>query len=531
MKKIYALLIIMIILFAACQPTPEELVVQNKADGELDEMIQQTAETQETAPSAEAIEAEPEYITTSYDYSIKSKDGDVDIYVKANVDIQDGARYQVVRITHKDFSLEFVEKACTVLLEGQEMFEPRKGQTKDEIEAEILSLQAAIANPEQSHSDGLSSGDPETIARVTKMFQDRIKIYKEILEEAPDTIEKVPARFEYMPKKYYAREERYKEDLADYSNETENEQAIQILDEYENEMQLIVDADLSNDYYGRVEVRNYSSKWLNSGHFHFIKSKELNTNTYGPSIMSKDKSESDEIEMTHDEAIIFADKLLLDMGIENMNVSTIYHIASPGAYYDEEKETVVQIPDEERSIYGYNIHYVRQYGPLPVMESSIYYKTAEPDYGPRYGNEELGITIEKDGVIRFSWTNMPQITKVENDNVAILPLEQVMDIFNKQMSIQYNVIGLFDYDENEPDYDELLNSITDARININSIKLKMVRIPVKNQIGEYRMIPAWVFKGNKFFLREGSPNYEDVSDRLDTECFLIINAIDGSIIQ
>jgi hypothetical protein len=106
-----------------------------------------------------------------------------------------------------------------------------------------------------------------------------------------------------------------------------------------------------------------------------------------------------------------------------------------------------------------------------------------------------------------------------------------MDIFNKQMSLQYNVIGLFNYDENEPDYDELLNSITDARININSIKLKMVRIPVKNQIGVYRMIPAWVFKGNKFFLREGSPNYEDVSDRLDTECFLIINAIDGSIIQ
>ena len=44
MKKIYALLITTIILFtAACQKTPEKLIVQNKGDDDLQNAIEQTA--------------------------------------------------------------------------------------------------------------------------------------------------------------------------------------------------------------------------------------------------------------------------------------------------------------------------------------------------------------------------------------------------------------------------------------------------------------------------------------------------------
>ena len=53
MKKIYALLITMILLFAACQPTPESPVVVNKANGELESKIQQTA-----APTPEPVPEE-----------------------------------------------------------------------------------------------------------------------------------------------------------------------------------------------------------------------------------------------------------------------------------------------------------------------------------------------------------------------------------------------------------------------------------------------------------------------------------------
>ena len=531
MKKIYVLLIIITMLLTACQPTPEELVVKSKADGKLDELIQQTAEPKASAAAEEPAESSATYTTTSYDYSFKSKDEDVTINVAAEVAMQDGAKYQVVDITHSDFSMEFVENACKVLLEGREMFEPRKGQTKDEIEAEILNLQAAIANPAERKSDGLRSGDPKIIAEVTKMFEDRIKIYKQLMEEAPVTIEKVPVKFEYMPKKYYTKEARYQEDLARYSGETEDEQVMEILDKYDNERQLIVDADLSNDYYGRVEVLNYSSKWLNRGYFRFIKSKELNPNTYEPYMSSgQDENSVEKIEMTPEEAMAFADKLLDDLDIENMTMYKMSLSTTDGTWYDYENDDLVEIP-EEKTVYAYRISYIRQYGSLPVMESSIYYKTAEPEYGPRYENESLGISIEKDGITRFKWNNMPQITKVENDNVAILPIDEIMDIFNKQMALQYNTVGLFPYDETNHDYEKLLESITDARVDISSIKLKMVRIPIQNQMGAYRMIPAWIFKGKGFFSRDGGPSYEEVIDRIQEECFLIVNAIDGSIIQ
>ena len=527
-------ILICILLLSSCQPTPEELVVKSKADENFDELVKQTPLPREEiiSPGTETEEIEQTFTTSEFDYTFKSKDGDVDINVKAQVDMLEDAHCHVVKITHKEFPIGFVERACNILLEGQEMYEPRKGQTKDEIEAEILNLQAAIANPEQSHSDGLRSGDPETVAYVTKMFEDRIEIYKELLEEAPETIERIPVTFRFMPKKYYTKQAHYQEIVARYSGEEDDEQAFQVLDEYENEMQFVADADLSRGYYGRVEVRNYTSKWLNSSVFRFYKNMELNLATYGPSMNGREyNGKEDEIQMTEEEAVEYAESLIKDMGIENMSLSEIRANTSPKGYYDEATKQYIEIPQNEWITYGYTFFFTRTFGSLSAILEEVYFEGSDPEYGPRYGRETLAFLIDKDGVSRFSWNNQPKIVEVENDNVAILRLDEIMEIFNRQMALEYNVIGLFDYDEGEDNYQELLDSIESGRIDIDSIDLKMIRMPVKNQMGIYRMIPVWVFKGTSFFYREGGTKYEEVSDRLEEKCFLFINAIDGTIIN
>ena len=269
-----------LLFLAACQPTPENPVVVNKANGELEKKIQQTATP---APSVEAEQTPVPLENVKRTFA--AKDEKVEITVDAQVFIPSGT-LPVVIIEPDEISLEFVQKAAEVLLEGKPLYDPRTQLTKNEIDEKILELQQALANPEESGSDGLRSGDPETIKRVTEMFENRIKIYQGMLEDAPDEYTPKTAVMEFKPAKYYENEQRYKENLAEWSDDG-SAQAKQLLRQYDEEMKIVLDADLDGGYYGRITANNFVGDLSRWNRMSFIKSKTLNQNTLSQTLTTE----------------------------------------------------------------------------------------------------------------------------------------------------------------------------------------------------------------------------------------------------
>ena len=66
MKRTFSLIVVVCWVFAACQPTPEKLIVQNKADGELmDDVAGQTEATDDGSGKATAENTQGEYLQKS----------------------------------------------------------------------------------------------------------------------------------------------------------------------------------------------------------------------------------------------------------------------------------------------------------------------------------------------------------------------------------------------------------------------------------------------------------------------------------
>ena len=516
MKKIYALLIITIIFFAACQPTPENPVVVNKANGELESKIQQTAEpTPEAAPEETPVPMEKIQRTFS------AKDEKVEITIDAEVFVPT-ENLPVVIIEPDEISLDFIEKAAQILLEGKPLYEPRTQLTKAEIDEKILELQMAIANPEESNSDGLRSGDPETVAQVTKMFEERIKIYQGMLENAPEEYTPTEAVLEFKPAKYYESEQRYKENVAQWSNE-DNNQAKDLLRQYEEDMQIVVDANLDGGYYGRISVSNYSGDLSRRNTLYFLKSTALNENTFAPNFDYRDVIPAG---ITSEQAQEKMNKLIADLGLDDMVMTYFYQ--SENQEWDQNGN-----PVGENEVVGFSGTFQRKYYDVaPLSNAGMYDTTSEKQYRPRYSRESINIRIYEDEIVSFNWENPVKEVELENENVMTMPFEEIMDIFERQMSLIYNVEKLSrDAPENER-HEQFIKSIEKGYIKITDIKLGMERIPMENDLSKYRMIPVWRFYGSEYLQIEGmDTDITNMAAREGEMVYLTLNAIDGSIVD
>ena len=516
MKKIYALLITMILLFAACQPTPESPVVVNKANNELESKIQQTA-----PPTPQPAPEETPVPLQNVQRTFTAKDKKVEITVDAKVFVPT-QNLPVVIIEPDEISLDFIEKAAQVLMEGKTLYEPRTQLTRSEIDEKILELQMAIANPEESKSDGLRSGDPETVAEVTKMFEDRIKIYQGMLETAPEEYTPQEAVLEFKPAKYYESEQRYKENVAEWSNE-DNKQAKDLLRQYEDDMQMVLDANLDGGYYGRISVSNYAGDLSRWNTLRFIKSTTLNQNTFGPNFDTRDVMPAG---ITAEQAKEKMNKLIADLGLDDMVMTYFYQ--SENQEWDQNGN-----PVGEKEILGFSGVFQRKYhGVEPLRNTGLYDTTSEKQYRPRYTRESINIAIYEDEIVSFNWENPVKEVEVENENVMTMPFEEIMDIFEQQMSLMYNVEKLSrDAPENDR-HEQFIKSIEKGYIKITDIRLGMERIPMENDLTRYRMIPVWRFYGSEYLKIEGmDTDITNMAAREGEMAYLTLNAIDGSIVD
>ncbi len=437
-----------------------------------------------------------------------------DSRVKVNIDAPVTApqtEYSVVDIEPDQITTDFIKKAAQVFFEGKTAYAPRTTLTKSQIQAKILELQQAIADPENSRSDGLRSGIPETVAAVTEMFTNRIKTYQQLLKTAPDHYTTMQSDFRFVPIKTYEDPAFYKQE-SDGWKQDNDEQGKQLLDEHENGLRLILDATLSNGYYGRIDVWSYQGQSFIRNAFAFVKSKVLHP--YDPAYFGPytDKdTKYNPAAVSQQDAEKMAKDLVDRLGIQNMAIASVMPVKAQNT--------------NDSVVLGYSIRFQRTYSGVPTISAPV--PVSGNRYEPVYVEESIGIIIRNDQIDSFSWESPPkQVQRV--DSGKLMPFDSILDAFTKQMSAEYKLEKLSRQAPENSDYQKYIMNMLTGTITITKIELGMVRLSIKDQPGVYRMVPAWKFCGTEKVQYKDHNTDTAEGGLID---YMTINATDGSIID
>ena len=543
MKRQIVLVLIMAVAAGAtaCQKTPEGEVVMSKKDEDFQKLIMQKADGKET-----------EYPASCQD-SFISKDEKVNFFIDADVTVHGIDKYPVFTIKPVPFTDEITRKCADVFLEGGDGYYSLGTLTKSELAEEIIKIQARLADEE-----GLREfcGDEKTYERVCANHEKSLAYYQGKMQEAPEEKLELPTEFIFQPLEFYLDERRYSQ----YSAEQEMKNRVNP-NESGNEY-LIADSVLSDGRFARFRVSNERSQT-------FIENSAYGDERYqimlyrvptyvglsylyidDPFYMSSSDGDISalfpQLTLTEDEALAIAGEALSDMGAEYFYLMSSWIEKEKLTY--EENEQVWGLLEGSEEEYRQardeleagkpEIFYVFEFRPeyfgVPFIPSSSRY-IPEETYNSSIENEKIRMRVSNDGVIYFSWVNPIQTINVVNDNVKLMPFDEILESARKRMKLSYNLIALAPLDY-ESDIDAQLDKYEQANMYIYEIELGLTRIPVYNKPGEYMMIPVWNFYG--YYDLIGKAEQDTYMTDTDDDYFsryqyplVTVNAIDGSIIK
>ncbi|MFA5676666.1 MAG: DUF6034 family protein, partial [Christensenellales bacterium] len=115
------------------------------------------------------------------------------------------------------------------------------------------------------------------------------------------------------------------------------------------------------------------------------------------------------------------------------------------------------------------------------------------------------------GVTQFCYSSPSKITEIVNQNVAVLPFDELFEKLKDNIFYQY----CWSYIS------------ADIHVNITEVEFGMVREPVPNNKNLYYMAPAWNFIGNIHICASTMLNLELSGAE---KSILALSAVDGSIV-
>ncbi len=166
--------------------------------------------------------------------------------------------------------------------------------------------------------------------------------------------------------------------------------------------------------------------------------------------------------------------------------------------------------------YGYRIYFARLlHGVVatPVSQQGaedanyFFLGRQQPGYHLPLPYERLFVDVGEDGIFQLIYDNPLRIGQTLEDNPALLPFDQVLDILAKVSPLKYAA------------YEHAKNN----GIQINRVVLGYMSLQMKDYPGRYQMVPVWDFFGTRTIDQEF---YDFTNYSLFT-----INAMDGTVID
>ena len=220
-------------------------------------------------------------------------------------------------------------------------------------------------------------------------------------------------------------------------------------------------------------------------------------------------------ERSIEDAQAYAEQLLAELGITDF-VCVVARIAP----------LLPRVVDWSAGPYpcAYELVFTRQVAGVNVTYNDVKSSGGEtknrsadsPDYTPSWGYEYIKIFVDDAGVFALEFRQPYEVTEIVTERAEILSLEEAVASFERMIGYQYAA-----YETGE---EELCD---DAYLCIDEIRLGLTRIAEKNAQQQGYLVPSWTFFGS--YDLDGF--WPDGEGHHGTEAILIVNALDGSIID
>ena len=217
-------------------------------------------------------------------------------------------------------------------------------------------------------------------------------------------------------------------------------------------------------------------------------------------------------ERSIEDAQAYAEQLLADIGITDF-ACVVARIAPLIPRFFDEQQDVCPCAYEllfTRQVAGVNV----TYNDVTDSGGRLYRDT--PDYTPSWGYECIQLLVDDAGVLYMAYPPLYEVTEIVTERAEILSLEEAVASFEQMIGYQYAA-----YETGE---EELCD---DAYLCIDEIRLGLTRIVEKNAQQQGYLVPSWTFFGHYKL----SDFWPDGEGHHGTEAILIVNALDGSIID
>ena len=478
MKKAITLILVaaMALSISGCQDTPEASIVAGKSSDELIEKAQ--------ADAGEGTLAEKLGSPETYQSSVSSADGKLNVTIDATVTVPEAEKVPVYRV--EDGSI--TQAQADALREGlvrTTLYDPDQPKTKDEIEAELLEAKQKLAEGPTEQEEGTiyidAGGDSGESSQMTweQHMQDTIDRLTEEYAAAPETVEPQPITGQFVSQ--------------DEKSESISGKGYEEGVGYEN-------FSVSND---RWQTGSSHAQYFRSGSEAHAYLSLVSREKFASDYPDFDLSTLPELTITEQEAAELGDELVDTLDIPGMSLYSINKM------YDEASLLFPEMVEDVRCLWV--LQYTRVVDGVPITYSGDLVSVIMTDDGTfkfPWAYEKLTVYVGDDGIVEMYWDAPYELTETVTEDSALLRFDDIMDIFEKMYVVS--------------------NDGQERDVTVSDIRLGYMRVLKQDEDGVGLLVPVWDFFG------EVVGNTPDLAGKIlsDPEMSLFtINAIDGSVID
>ena len=515
MRKSCIFIIILFLLFTACQPTPEEPFVIGKDNGQMIEKAKETGELAKAGGDLyEALGCPKTYVM-----DIRNDAARVHIQGEAKVILPETDGLPLVYVQAARFYQERVYAFFRALTDGAKMYDIPTATPKAVIEKRIRAAQAEL--------DELVVARGEDDIRV-QFKRDEIASLQKAYQDAPEAVSLTtndgtlkPYEMTFLGKNrgtataVDAISDPFGDDAGRWfavNNDADYADAgsYTFIDQDGNEQDFTPHSGSNLMYAARsgVMVGTYSGGTILADATAASLTGEPVSFPEDCTILGYLEPEELLLSLTPADARRQAEELMAACGVTDMFVDGVYLLSDRqeiyGAEYWEPADLDQLRAKPEHQVYA--VRFLRRVAGVPVESffGMSQVKVDDSGYGPEWQYEVLEVAVDDGGIQAVHWTGPLAIEEVVTDRAALLPFEDVCSIFEKMLPIVYANYGA------DRDWD----------IEISEVRLCLWRIFDKNSFTRGILVPAWCFYGAV----DGRPatNFQPL---------LIVNGVDGSVID
>ncbi len=473
-SKVAALVVACVIGFScfttACQPTPEKVVIVNKA-----ESFDEITDTSKNTP----VQTVPYTVPERWEDHIE--EGTLTIDIDTDVVLPVDTGFPVAIMQRQTYTQQQVNDMVEYFAQGRRLYRLPRTQTKEEIAQQIVEIKQTQQNSESA-------------------------------EWADSWIAELEAQYETAPE----------QDATQYVDATLTERVDAfgaVLDDQKQYLRVGIEqgAD-AESIYQKIGDESITLQSANStatsSWFIYADGTSCNNESFyrgnldAPDIdVNTDPAFQDwenqirNTSMTQEQAMAESEKMIQDLGIEGMVLHSIEGLAMLGKDGTPVKG-------------GYSLIYKRGMNGLMGYVTQNWVDVVDskqPEYAPPFMLEEIKIDINEDGVHLFAWDSAAKVSEMVNENAELIPFEEIQQAAIRQIKYKFSYEG----------------SITDKiRVEVGSAKLHLGHIGVKDDVSKAMMIPLWIFDLTEYYTLEGSTEeYKGNNQGLG------ISALDGSVVN